>query len=177
MDTTPAAYVDALEKGLPNQSRQIANLIKPASPIRSKEYALKTATLSALVIAISVATMLEAPSSYAAFKQLSQSRKCVSGSRTNCVVDGDTIWIADIDTPEISEPKCRSELALGNKATARLVELINAGPFELLAWPGRDEDRYGRKLRVLVRNGQSLGDMLVAEGLARTWNGRREPWC
>lgn len=128
--------------------------------------------------------MLEAPQSHAASGQVSQFRKCVSGSRTNCVVDGDTIWIAgekiriaDIDTPEISEPKCKSELALGNKATARLIELINVGPFELYAWSGRDEDRYGRKLRVLVRNGQSLGDMLVAEGLARTWSGRREPWC
>ena len=34
---------------------------------------------------------------------------------------------------------------------------------------GRDEDRYGRKLRVVVRNGRSLGDQLVSEGLARTW--------
>lgn len=145
---------------------------------------MKAAMLSALVVAISIATMLEAPTSDAASGQVSQFRKCVSGSRTNCVVDGDTIWmagekirIADIDTPEISEPKCTSELTLGNKATARLIELINAGPFELHAWPGREEDRYGRKLRVLVRNGQSLGDMLVAEGLARTWSGRPEPWC
>ena len=141
-------------------------------------------TLCALVVIIPIATMLEAPEPHAASGQVSQFRKCVSGSRTNCVVDGDTIWIAgqkiriaDIDTPEISEPKCKSELALGNKATARLIELINAGPFELRAWPGRDEDRYGRKLRVLVRNGQSLGDMLVTEGLARTWSGQREPWC
>jgi micrococcal nuclease len=111
-------------------------------------------------------------------------RKCKSGARINCVVDGDTIWfrgnkirIADIDTPEISEPRCPSELALGNRATSRLIELINDGPFELHAWPGRDVDRYGRKLRVLVRDGRSLGDILVSEGLARTWSGRREPWC
>lgn len=104
--------------------------------------------------------------------------------RHRCVVDGDTLWIndqkiriADIDTPEISEPKCSSELALGNRATERLIELINQGPFELRAWPGRGEDRYGRKLRVLTRNGKSLGDILVSEGLARTWSGRREPWC
>ena len=36
---------------------------------------------------------------------------------------------------------------------------------------GRNEDRYGRKLRVVVRNGRSLGDWLVSEGLARTWGG------
>jgi endonuclease YncB( thermonuclease family) len=56
--------------------------------------------------------------------------------------------------------------------------LLAAGPFELHALgDGRDEDRYGRKLRIVTRNGRSLGDMLVAEGLARTWTGRREPWC
>ena len=111
-------------------------------------------------------------------------RKCTNRTHVNCVVDGDTLWlsgekirVADIDTPEISQPKCASELALGNKATLRLLDLVNDGPFELHAWPGRDEDRYGRKLRVLVRNGRSLGDILVSEGLARTWSGRREPWC
>jgi micrococcal nuclease len=111
-------------------------------------------------------------------------QKCVDGSRTACVVDGDTIWlggqkirVADIDTPEVSEPKCSSELDLGNHATDRMLELINYGPFELRAWPGRDTDRYGRKLRVLIRDGRSLGDILVSEGLARTWSGRREPWC
>lgn len=113
-----------------------------------------------------------------------QFQKCATGSRKACVVDGDTIWldgqkirIADIDTPEVSEPKCSSELALGNRATHRMLELINEGPFEIKAWPGRDADRYGRKLRVLIRDGRSLGDILVSEGLARTWSGRREPWC
>jgi endonuclease YncB( thermonuclease family) len=110
--------------------------------------------------------------------------KCASGDRYNCVVDGDTLWIngqkvrvADIDAPEISTPKCASELALGNKATDRLVELVNEGPFELRAWQDRDTDRYGRRLGVLVRDGRSLVDRLVSEGLARTWSGRREPWC
>ena len=104
--------------------------------------------------------------------------------RTTCVVDGDTFWldrrkvrIADIDTPEIGEPKCDAEFALGMKATRRLRELLNAGPFALEAIPGRDQDKYGRDLRVVVRSGRSLGDQLVQEGLARTWSGRREPWC
>ncbi len=109
---------------------------------------------------------------------------CSGAKRYHCVVDGDTIWnqgikirVADIDAPEVSEPKCASEPALGARATQRLLQLVNAGPFELRSWPGRDEDKYGRKLRVLVRNGRSLGDILVSEGLARTWTGRRQPWC
>lgn len=109
---------------------------------------------------------------------------CSGSVRMHCVVDGDTLWhegvkirIADIDTPEVSHPKCHSEATLGARATSRLLQLVNAGPFEILAWEGRDEDKYGRKLRVLVRNGHSLGDVLVSEGLARTWTGRRQPWC
>jgi endonuclease YncB( thermonuclease family) len=109
---------------------------------------------------------------------------CSGAVRNHCVVDGDTIWhqgtkirIADIDTPEVSEPRCSSEAVLGAKATKRLLQLVNLGPFEFQSWPGRDEDKYGRKLRVLVRDGRSLGDILVSEGLARTWSGRRQPWC
>lgn len=105
-------------------------------------------------------------------------------TRRTCVVDGDTFWlegvkirIADIDTPEISEPQCDSEYRLGMKATYRLRDLLNEGAFEVRPIGNRDEDRFGRKLRVVVRGGQSLGDQLVSEGLARTWTGRREPWC
>ena len=99
------------------------------------------------------------------------------------VIDGDTfryggnkIRIADIDTPEV-RGRCAYETKLAARATQRLEELLAAGPFELQPIPGRDEDRYGRKLRVVTRNGRSLGDRLVAEGLARTWTGRRQPWC
>lgn len=104
--------------------------------------------------------------------------------RYTCVVDGDTIWlkgtkirIADIDTPEISSPKCDSEYQLGIEARDRLRELLDERPFDIRSIGGRDADRYGRKLRVIVQRGRSVGDVLVEEGLARTWSGRREPWC
>lgn len=100
------------------------------------------------------------------------------------VIDGDTfdyggmrIRIADIDTPEVHD-RCPYETALAARATQRMRGLLDAGPFELHALGnGRDEDRYGRKLGIVTRGGRSLGDVLVAEGLARTWSGRREPWC
>jgi endonuclease YncB( thermonuclease family) len=57
------------------------------------------------------------------------------------------------------------------------VELMNAAPVAAVDDGGRDEDRYGRKLRVLMQNGESLGGRLVREGLARPWTGRRMPWC
>ncbi|WP_129793409.1 thermonuclease family protein [Sphingosinicella sp. CPCC 101087] len=100
------------------------------------------------------------------------------------VVDGDTldvagmrVRIADIDTPEIFSPRCPREAELGARATRRLRALVDEGPFELVAI-ARDEDRYGRKLRIATRGGRSLGDRLVAEGLARTYDGGpRKGWC
>lgn len=125
-------------------------------------------------------------SSFAASAQETQRQNfAVCGLvRRTCVVDGDTIWlegvkirIADIDTPEISQPQCDAEYALGIRARDRLVVLLNEAEFSLVAIGNRDEDQYGRKLRVIMRGGRSLGDQLVSEGLARTWTGRREPWC
>lgn len=108
---------------------------------------------------------------------------CAPGPRVTCVVDGDTFWlegtkirIADINTPETSQPSCAAEAELGKRATLRLVELLNAGPFALEV-QGRETDRYGRALRVVTRNGRSLGAILEAEGLAEHWKGRRGNWC
>ena len=108
---------------------------------------------------------------------------CAEGPRTTCVVDGDTFWlagekvrIADINAPETHGAACPAEAALGDRATRRLIVLLNMGPIRL-APADRDRDRYGRLLRVVVRDGRSLGEQLVAEGLAERWQGRRGDWC
>lgn len=109
---------------------------------------------------------------------------CQSTNGLVCVVDGDTIehhgWrvrLADINTPEIGGAQCARERMLGLQAKQRLIALMNEGPFELVRRGARDEDIYGRKLRVLERDGASLGDTLVAEGLAHPWRGYRQSWC
>lgn len=83
----------------------------------------------------------------------------------------------DYDTPEISEPRCASEEALGQSAKRRLLELLNSGVVEVRAKGSRDVDRYGRKLRLVLVDGKSVGDVLIAEGLAWPWEGRRHNWC
>lgn len=109
--------------------------------------------------------------------------QCYTGGGTNCVVDGDTFWfggvnirISDIDAPETHPPRCSYEAVLGARATDRLQALLNAGTFELRVG-SREEDIYGRKLRIVIRDGRSLGMRLVSEGLARKWDGARHPWC
>jgi micrococcal nuclease len=108
---------------------------------------------------------------------------CLRHDQQNCVIDGDTIRydgmtirLADIDTPETREPKCTGEALLGARATRRLIELMNDGPFSVLEF-GLGADRYGRQLRTIERDGQSVGDLLIAEGLARRWDGARHSWC
>ena len=110
---------------------------------------------------------------------------CHTGGGFNCVVDGDTLYyqgakirLADIDTPETHPPRCEAEAVKGAAATQRLQQLVNVGKFTLEPNPdGRDEDRYGRKLRIVTRGGESLGGVLVDEGLARWYAGGRQPWC
>ena len=107
---------------------------------------------------------------------------CIRKDQQNCVIDGDTIKyrgdtirLQDIDAPEISGAQCASEEALGRRAKQRLLELMNEGPFQLV--DGGRRDRFGRRLSTITRQGRSLGDTLISEGLARRWDGARRSWC
>ncbi|WP_246604734.1 thermonuclease family protein [Aquisediminimonas sediminicola] len=108
---------------------------------------------------------------------------CSGFQRDDCVIDGDTIRLngrkirlADINAPEKSAPQCAYEKQLADQATKRLLVMLNEGPVVLRA-VDRDQDRYGRDLRVVLVNGRSVGSRLVDEGLAETWTGRRRNWC
>lgn len=101
-----------------------------------------------------------------------------------CVVDGDTfklgqrkIRIIGIDAPELAAPQCRREAALASKSATRLRELLNQGPFEMVAHRLRRQDRHGRDLMVVRRDGVSIGGQLVDEGLAERFVGSKIGWC
>lgn len=55
-------------------------------------------------------------------------------------------------------------------------QLLNTGAVSL-APIDRDVDKYGRKLRIVLVDGTSVGDRLVDEGLARWYAGGRRAWC
>ncbi len=108
------------------------------------------------------------------------------------VVDGDTvevlarIWpdhyvhtrvrLAGIDAPEL-RGRCAEEIALAERAKARLAGLL-AGNRLLLA-----DVHYGKYAgrvvaRVLTEDGRDVAGILLAEKLARPYDGgRRERWC
>ncbi len=126
---------------------------------------------------------VQPPRSGPADREAASFGPCDGAAGGTCVVDGDTFWyrgekirIADINTPEVSTPQCAFEAELGAQATDRLTELLNQGAFTLEA-VDRDRDRYGRLLRIVTRDGDSLGATLVAEGMAEQWQGYRRNWC
>lgn len=102
------------------------------------------------------------------------------------VIDGDTLEdmaadityrVVNIDTPETGpRARCAAERDLGNQATRQARTLISAANDVELRPTGRI-DRYGRTIAFVLIDGRDLGETLIADGLARPWRGRREPWC
>ena len=85
----------------------------------------------------------------------------------------ESVRIFNIDAPEI-EGQCAYESNLALQAKTRLADLLHGQRVEILR---QGTDRYGRTLAAIRVEGHDVGDILVGEGLARTWAGRREPWC
>lgn len=109
---------------------------------------------------------------------------CRGGGSPACVVDGDTFRLGDrsiritgIDAPELASPRCAEEAALARRSTDRLLAILNQGSFDMIAHRLQRQDRHGRDLMVLERNGESIGDQLMAEGLAHRYIGSKRSWC
>lgn len=99
-------------------------------------------------------------------------------------LDGETIRIANIDTPEKPpRAKCMAEAHLGDVATRGLADALGSGwetDGKGLAPSLRREgkDQYGRTLaRVSLTTGEDVGDLMVARAYAVRWSGRRADWC
>lgn len=102
------------------------------------------------------------------------------------VIDGDTLEdmatdityrLVNIDTPETgSRARCTAERDLGNQATQAARTLVGAAQ-QFETRPTGRIDRYGRTIAFVIVDGRDLGETLIADGLARPWRGRREPWC
>ncbi len=112
------------------------------------------------------------------------------------VIDGDTyvfatpwdpfklVWkvrVRGIDTPEKGAlAKCKLEKARSKKAMALATELITKSQGHVVL-RDYDWDKYGGRIDAIVTtsDGQSIGDALIAAGLARPYNGAgpKPNWC
>ena len=99
------------------------------------------------------------------------------------VIDGDTIRLhqqrpdvrlVGFNAPETRRAVCEAERALGDRATARLRELVRSSKldFEFVACscsPGTEGTsycNYGRRCGSLKANGRDVGAILINENLA-----------
>ncbi len=100
------------------------------------------------------------------------------------VVDGDTVKqdgvtyrLLNFDTPETFYARCDQELQLGNRAAARLRELVTSDETRLE--PNGKKCAWGRECARLIVNGEDVGDVLIREGLAVPWRrgDAKHDWC
>lgn len=111
--------------------------------------------------------------------------RCNSGVHDYaCVWDGDSLRLGDrnvrltgIDAPGARSPKCPVEQAIAERATVRLLQLVNQGRFELVAHRFDSHDKQGRELMVARRGDVDFGKLLISEGLAHRYYGIRRSWC
>lgn len=109
---------------------------------------------------------------------------CGRSGLNDCIAESGVFWhektairLADVDVPGAESARCDAERQRGFRAKVRLRELLDSGPFELVLSDSGDREQSGAKLRVAMRGGQSIGELLVREGLARPKGGAPQPWC
>ena len=102
--------------------------------------------------------------------------------------DGDTCYITmngmkkkirllELDTPEISKPKCNAELELGIKARDYLNDLIaNASTIEFKT--EYLEDYFERVLSYLIIDGEDASSKIIENQLGVVYNhNQKYDWC
>jgi micrococcal nuclease len=86
------------------------------------------------------------------------------------------IRVLGLDAPETFAPHCKAERDLGYQAAGRMQHLLNANVVTVK--PSGKLDKYGRTLAVVLVGKRNVADVLIAEGLARPYNGgKRQSWC
>ena len=109
---------------------------------------------------------------------------CGTAKQDDCVVTADRfvfhghkIRLVGIEVPDIKKPRCEAERIKASDAKLRVRAFLDSGQFELVTWQGNSSMVDGHQLRDVTRNGRSLADVLVNEGLAKRPGAGRSGWC
>ena len=104
---------------------------------------------------------------------------CYDGDTCYVTFDGTKtkIRLLELDTPEISKPKCDAELQLGLKARDYLNDLIdNATTIEFKT--DYTEDYFGRILTYLIVDGEDVSAKIVKNNLGVVYDrNNKQDWC
>ena len=104
---------------------------------------------------------------------------CYDGDTCYVMIDGtkDKIRLLELDTPEISKPKCEAELELGLEARDYLNNLIaNASLVEIKT--EYEKDYFGRTLAHLIIDGEDASAKIRSNNLGAIYErGNKKDWC
>ena len=104
---------------------------------------------------------------------------CYDGDTCYVTVDNENtkIRLLELDTPEISKPKCDQELQLGLKARDYLNSLImNASSIEFKT--EYKKDYFGRILSYLIIDGGDASAKIVSSDLGVVYDrNNKQDWC
>ena len=135
--------------------------------------------LCTVTVGIAAATFSKADPAAAA--RALQFGQCYNSDRTNCVIDGDTIYaggeklqIAGIEAPQIQSPRCDAERNRGIEAATRLAALLNSGKVTV---SGTFRDDAGRSVRKVKVDGQDVAGTMIDASLARAPGDSSTDWC
>ena len=104
---------------------------------------------------------------------------CYDGDTCYVTVDNENtkIRLLELDTPEISKPKCDQELELGLKARDYLNSLImNASSIEFKT--EYKKDYFGRLLSYLIIDGEDASAKIISNNLGVVYDrNNKQDWC
>ena len=104
---------------------------------------------------------------------------CYDGDTCYVTVDGKKakVRLLELDTPEISKPKCDTELELGIKARDYINNLIsNAKIIEFKT--DFTKDYFGRILAYLVVDGEDVSEKIINNNLGVIYDrNNKKDWC
>jgi endonuclease YncB( thermonuclease family) len=160
---------------------------KPRRPSNTRERELYfgiagvlvfAAAIAAGIFGLSIFTVIRADP--AADARAAQFGQCYNAQGPNCVVDGDTFYvagtrveIAGIEAPGIADARCPAEHDRGVAAAVELAELLNSGRVTI---GGATRDPSGRAVRTVEVKGRDLATIMIDRSLARE-AGSSPSWC
>ena len=113
-------------------------------------------------------------------KNVERFGQCYNSDITDCVIDGDTIYlggkkvqIAGMNAPRIQGAQCEAERSRGIDSAIRLAEILNRGTVTLGVAAHEPDGRLRRKVEV---DGEDVGAAMFDAGAARVL-GSEAGWC
>ena len=150
---------------------------------RSRRLLLRSTISAALIVGLLAYAVIQKLPWSPPFETRERTYARTVDQQTFSVTDGDTIRVngeasgtrlVGFNTPETFTPQCDRERELGNRASARLAEIVSKSSLQLTkvrcscapGTEGTGRCNYGRSCGILRADGRDVGEILISEGLA-----------